>query len=158
MVGQKMLRVKPGQLRTVELGQESKGTVLHHIVIALTLISRPHEISRHIGLPPKRVAPQFVCFFSFYFQSDVVFTQQLQFFFYTHGSSSLLRLIAFRPVPPRLSWRRNQIYTAAVPARSRQTHRKSIRSRPDTPISHTASHAPRSRPLPDSSNRYGRSG
>ena len=66
-------------------------------------------------------------------------------------------LIAFRPVPPRLSWRRNQIYTAAVPARSRQTHRKSIRSRPDTPILHTASHAPRSRPLPDSSNRYGRS-
>ena len=64
MVGQKMLRVKPGQLRTVELGQESKGTVLHHIVIALALISRPHEISRHIGLPAKTGGPP-VCMFLF---------------------------------------------------------------------------------------------
>ena len=95
MVGQKMLRVKPGQLRTVELGQESEGTVLHHIIVALALISRPHEISRHIGLSAKTGGPQFVCFFSFYFQSDAVFTQQFQFFFYAHGSSSLLRSHSF---------------------------------------------------------------
>ena len=57
MIGQKMLFVKLGHLRTVELSQESERTILHHMVIALALIGGPNEVRRHIRFPPKRVAP-----------------------------------------------------------------------------------------------------
>ncbi len=62
MIGQKMLFVKLGQLRTVELSQESERTILHHMVIALALIGGPNEVRRHIWLPAEAGGAQFVCF------------------------------------------------------------------------------------------------
>ena len=77
MVRKKMLLVKLGQLCTVKLSQKSEWTILYHMIIALALIGRPHKISRHIGLPSKSSGSQFICFFSFYFQFNTVFGQQL---------------------------------------------------------------------------------
>ena len=95
MIGQKMLFVKLGQLRTVELSQESERTILHHMVIALALIGGPNEVRRNIRLPAEAGSAQLVCFFSGNFQLNAVSAQRLQFFFYAHVSSSLMRPHSF---------------------------------------------------------------
>ena len=95
MIGQKMLLVKLGQLRTVELSQESERTILHHMVIALALIGGPNKVRRHIRLPTEAGGAQLVCFFSDNFQLNAVSAQRLQFFFDAHVSSSLKSSYSF---------------------------------------------------------------
>lgn len=79
-----------GQLLTVELCQESEGTILHHMVIALALISRPNEVRGHIRLPTEAGGAQLIFFFLSNFQHNAVFAQRLQFFFHVHNIFSLL--------------------------------------------------------------------
>ena len=90
-----MLRVKLGQLRTVQLSQEGEGAVLHHMVVALALIGGPNEVRRHIRFPAETGGAQLICFFSGDFQLNAIFAQRLQFFFHAHGGSSLLRSHSF---------------------------------------------------------------
>ena len=75
MIGQKMLFVKLGQLLTVELCQESEGTIFYHMIIALALISRPNEVRRHIRLPAEAGGAQLIFFFLSNFQHNAVFAQ-----------------------------------------------------------------------------------